>query len=149
MHRLGHVLAFVKHGIYFIQHGCAEIVPSAKLKGRARGRVAFGHSHHARRDLRWLLATPDALAEFAVAAEARKTHDHEVSQTAQTGKSLPLRATGDPQSLHLDNRSCHQRCFRVVAESQGIADACGDGDDVLKRGTKLDTENIGTRIDPE
>src|SRR5260221_612461 len=88
MHRLDHVLTFIKHGIYFIQHRGAEIVPAAKLKSRPRGRVAFGHGHHARRDFRGLFATADAFAKFAIAAQTRKTRHHQVSQTTQTGKSL-------------------------------------------------------------
>src|SRR5438128_11616916 len=149
MHRLGDVLAFVKHGIYFIQHRRAEMVSPAKLKGRARGRVAFRHRHHARRDLRRLLALSDTFAETAIAAESGKTCHDEIAKTTQAGKGFRLRATGNPQPLHLDNRSRHQRCFRVVAESEAITDTCGDGDDGLKRATEFDAENIGAGIDPK
>src|SRR5712671_5064946 len=122
---------------------------SGKLISGSRGWVAFSHRQHLSRNGRSFFATSNAFAETTIPAQSRETSDNEIAQSAQAGEGFGVRTASDSQPAHFDNGSGNQGRFGIVAKSKPVANAGGNGDDVLERATQLDSEQIIAGIDPK
>ena len=119
----------------------------SQLPGRPRGRIPFRHVHHVGQNIRDFFAAAEAFAETAIATEPRKARHGQIPQSAQAGKRFPFGAARHAEPANLDNRPGHQRRFGIIAKTQSIRNAGGNGNDVLQRAAQLDTQQVGARID--
>ena len=119
------------------------------LPGRFGRLHAFGDHLRARRNLLGRFALAQPFAETAVAAVAAEGGDDQVAHAAQSEKCVPPRAQRHAEPGHLRQPARAQRRLRVVAESNPVAGAGGDGDDVLERAAQLDANDVVVRVNAE
>jgi hypothetical protein len=90
-------------------------------------------------------AFPDA----AVAAVAAGAGDDQVAHAAEAGEGCRLAVERGSETTDFDEAAGDQGGPGVVAEAESVADADGDGDDILERATDLNAGDVVAGVDAE
>src|SRR5579883_3313692 len=124
-------------------------MPAREPISRAGCRITLSDGNRAGRNVGRELTAAGALPEPAVSAVLGKAGYHEVAQPAQAGEGLGLRAAGHSQTLYLHNGARDHGGLGIVTEAEPVAHAGGDGDDVFKGASQLNSQNIGAAVNAE
>ena len=100
-------------------------------------------------DLVQRLAPSEQLADRAVAAVGAHARRHQVAHPRQAGEGLRLGAHGDARRVSSARPRVITAGPGVVANAQALADAGGDGDDVLQGPADLAPDHVVVAVHPE
>ena len=135
--------ALVQYIIYGVEDGHVDVAVAVDFLHTLSAEIALGNHLHL--DLGALDAVALAYhgAEGAVAREIGVARDEEVAHIDAVG-NVALDGIDDGQeSRHLLHGIGHEDCLEVVAELQTIADAGGNGIDILQHGAVFDANDVG------
>src|SRR5438067_2055233 len=104
---------------------------------------------HSSDDFRQLTAASQLDADGAVAREPAGAGEDEIAHARQAGESLAAGAAGDGQTTNLRQTTGNKGGDGVVSQSETVAYAGGDGDNILQRTAQLDANNVVAGVNAE
>ncbi len=115
--------------IHLLNNGELNVVVLAKFDGSFGRLNPFDHHRRRCQDRFERSASAELLAQPMVSSG--ETGRDKIAKSAQTPECFFPRTHGDAKPSHLDNAACHQRRFRVRAESKPITHPCSNRDGIF------------------
>ncbi|MDB6071172.1 MAG: hypothetical protein JWL81_2343, partial [Verrucomicrobiales bacterium] len=141
--------AFVKDGIHLVDDGGPQVIPAGGgVDGFGVGHAFRDHVHGVGDVLQGLSFAKQA-ADAIVAAVAAVAGDDEVADAAEALKSLEPTAGGHAEACHFGKSAGDERGAGIVAESESLTDAAGDGEDVFHGSAPLDSRDVRAAVSAE
>ena len=134
---------------HLLGDGHLDPVGPRQLDQRAGALHALGHHVHAADDLVEGLALAQREAHRPVPALRAGARGHQVTDPGQAAEGEHLPAQGHAEASQLGQAPGDEHGPGVVPEAQAVADAGGDGHDVLGGAGDLAPDDVGAPVDPE
>lgn len=143
------VHAFEKHGVYGFGDGHVDVVFSGESFCGAGSADTFGDHGRGGGDAVEIPSLGDFFSDGPVSGMAALACDDEVPHSAEPGECERVGSHCDAESCDFGEPACDERGLCVVAESESVACAGGDGDDVFERAAEFDADDVGAGVDAE
>ena len=95
------------------------------------------------------LALAEGEADAVVARVLGEAGDDQVADAGEAGEGFAVAAEGDAEAGHFGERAGDEGGDRVVAETEAVGHAGGDGIDVLDRAAEFDAGDVVAGVDAE
>ncbi len=130
--------------------GISTPLLAGQSDGGVGGEHAFGdHAVHTGDDFVELASLAEFDADGAIARQASGAGEHQIAHTGEAGHGFGTAAASDGQARDFGEAAGDERGDGVVAQTEPVADAGGDGDHVLQRAAEFDADDVVVGVDPE
>ena len=138
--------ALVENVIDGIEDGHVDVQVLVDVLHALGGKVAFGNHLHLELCTLHAVALPYHRAEDAVAAEVGVARDEQVARIDALRDAAVDGIDGIEEAFHLLDGVADEHGLEVVAVLQSVADAGGDGVNVLQDRGILDADDVATGL---
>ena len=108
----------------------------------AGGVDTLGDHGHAAENVGQAFAATETLADAPIAAMRTDARGNEVAQSCESRESLRDGTVSNAEASHLHKAAGYQGRAGIIAETQTVADAGSEANDILQRAAKFHTDEI-------